>query len=149
MSLAARTAKAKEWKADIFVSIHLNSARNTDAAGLETYVLPAVGYPSTAGGGNNKTCAGNTYDRANMLLAYYVHNEVLGQIGSPDRGIRRGRFDVLQNASCPAILVECGFVSNKIEENKMLRRRYLDSIAEGVAKGILTYLNKAKTARCR
>ena len=149
LSLATRAAKAKEWKADIFVSIHCNSAHNTKATGLETYAIPAAGFPSTAGNDDRNTYSGNKYDRANTLLAYYVHKETLARTKSIDRGIRRARFDVLQNAPCPAILVECGFVSNKKEEEKMLQKEYRDNVARGIAQGILTYVGKSKKARSR
>lgn len=147
LSLSARTAKARQWDADIFVSIHVNSAHNSHASGIETYVLPAAGFPSTAGNDDKKTYSGNKYDETNTLLAYYVHKEVLGRAKSIDRGIRRARFDVLRDAPCPAILVECGFVSNKKEEEKMLQAKYRDNMAEGIAQGILTYMQKAGTAK--
>lgn len=147
LSLSARTALAKEWKADIFVSIHINSAHNTKAQGIETYVVPAAGFPSTAGNNDSKSYPGNKYDASNMLLAYYVHKEMLAFAQGDDRGIRRARFDVIRDAPCSAILVECGFVSNKAEEKKMLRRKYRDNVAEGIAKGILIYINEVRTAK--
>ena len=144
LSLSARTAKARQWGADIFVSIHVNSAHNTKATGLETYVIPAAGFPSTAGNNNKKSYSGNKYDKANTLLAYYVHKEMLACSKSADRGIKRARFDVLRDAPCPAILVECGFVSNKAEEEKMLERKYRDIMAAGITRGILTYIKKTR-----
>ena len=142
LSLSARTIKAREWGADVFVSIHLNSAHNTTATGIETYALPPAGQPSTAGNNDSKFYPGNKYDQANTLLAYYVQKELLAQSKGADRGIRRARFDVLQSAPCPAILVECGFVSNKIEERKILQRTYRDRIAAGIARGILAYTSQ-------
>lgn len=149
LRLSARIARAREWGADIFVSIHCNSAHNTSAAGLETYVVPAAGFPSTARNDDRKTYAGNKHDAANTLLAYYVHKETLVRTKSADRGIRRARFDVIRDAPCPAILIECGFVSNKIEEERMLQRKYRDNVAEGIAQGIMAYINKAKDAASR
>lgn len=149
VGLSARTARAREWDADIFVSIHLNSAHNCDAAGLETYVLPAAGFSSTAGKNDKRTSLGNKFDKANTLLAYYVHKEILARTESADRGIRHARFEVLQNAPCPAILVECGFVSNESEEEKLIQKRYRDTVAEGIAQGISAYINKAKSAKVR
>ena len=147
LSLAARTDKARQWNADMFVSIHLNSAHNTQAAGLETYVIPVAGFPSTAGNDNKATYAGNKYDKQNTLLAYYGHKEMLTCCRSADRGIKRARFDVLRDAPCPAMLVECGFVSNKAEEEKLLQSRYRDNVAEGIAQGIIAYITTAKVAR--
>ena len=147
IGLSERVARAGEWNADIFVSIHLNSAYNSDAAGLETYVLPAADFPSTAGKNDKSVSFGNKFDKANTLLAYYVHKEMLARTESADRGIRRARFEVLQDAPCPAILVECGFVSNKSEEEKLTQKKCRDTVAEGIAQGILAYINKAKSGK--
>lgn len=149
LGLSARTARAEQWKADIFVSIHVNSAHNSNAVGLETYVLPAAGFPSTAGNDDKKTYAGNKHDAANTVLAYYVHEGILARIRNADRGIRHARFDVLRDSPCPAILVECGFVSNKTEEKRMLKREYRDNVAEGIAQGILAYGNKVRSRTSR
>ncbi len=146
MSLASRPAKAREWKADLFVSIHVNAAHNSRAHGIETYIMPAAGYSSTAGNVNKNSFSGNRHDRANLLLAYYVQKEMLASTLCADRGVRRARFDVLKDAPCPAVLVECGFVSNKGEEEKMLTRSYRDSVASGIATGIMEYIKTAKSA---
>lgn len=141
LDLAERTALAREWRADVFVSIHLNSAGNGEAAGAETYALTAPGFQSTSGQKCDKNSYhGNNHDGANTLLAYFVHKEILARTKNDDRGVRRARFDVLRDAPCSAILVECGFLSNKIEEKKLLDDNYRDRIAEGIAKGITTYL---------
>ncbi len=146
MSLAERGAKAKKWRADIFVSIHCNAARDGRAEGIETYVMPCAGFSSTSGRMNKQPSAGNSHDRANMILAYHVQKHLLKSTGGVDRGIRRARFDVLSNAPCPAILVECGFVSNKSEEEKMLTRAYRDRVADGIAAGVMEYVNVARSA---
>lgn len=146
LSLAARSEMARKWNADLFVSIHCNAARDPRAEGIETYVLPAAGFSSTAGNMNKRFFPGNTHDRASMLLAYYVHRELLKQTDGADRGIRRARFDVLKEAPCPAILVECGFLSNAAEERKLLTRKYRESVAEGIAEGIREYVRRAGQA---
>lgn len=145
LELADRTARARKLNADLFVSIHLNSAKNRSASGIETYLLPAAGFPSTAGTSNNLTsCGGNKFDPANILLAYYVHRSVVFKTNSTDRGIRHARFDVLKEMPCPAILVECGFISNGPEEDLLLQREYRDSISEGLAAGIIEYVNVSR-----
>jgi N-acetylmuramoyl-L-alanine amidase len=145
LRLSARTAKADKLGADILVSVHLNSARNPDTEGIETYTLPAAGHPSTAGNDDDKTYSGNKNDKANTLLAYHVHKQMLALCGGADRGIRHARFDVLQNASCPAILVECGFISNKGEEAKLQQAEHREKIAKGITRGVLLYTGRNKT----
>lgn len=146
LGLGERVAKAARWNADLFVSIHCNAAADSAAQGVETYVMPAAGFPSTAGNRNARFFPGNAHDRANMLLAHYVHRELLAKTGAADRGIRRARFDVLRGAPCPAILVECGFLSNRIEEEKLLTREYRERVAAGIAEGIVQYVNRARVA---
>ena len=144
LSLPARTGLATQWKADLFLSIHLNSARNGAARGVETYVVASEGYPSTAAGrADAGACAGNCHEAANGLLAYYVHKGVVTQTGATDRGIKRARFELLRTASCPAALVECGFVSNSAEERRLNDSAYRDRIAEGITRGILTFVSKS------
>jgi N-acetylmuramoyl-L-alanine amidase len=144
LSLDKRTALARKWKADLFVSLHLNASPKTSPHGLETYLLPSAGYPSTAENGfKTAGVPGNDFDAANMLLAYYLHKSVLQQAGMEDRGIRRARFQVLREAPCPAILIEAGFMSNRREAALLRSREHRDRIAEGLARGILTFVTLA------
>jgi N-acetylmuramoyl-L-alanine amidase len=142
-SLAERSARAKAWGAHVFVSIHLNSASNPQAEGLETYACANAGCPSTAGLPDpGPACAGNQHDPENALLAYAIHQAVLYHARVPDRGVRRSRFAVLQNAPCPAALIECGFISHAGEEAKLLTPAHRDAVATGIAQGIETYLTR-------
>ena len=147
LSLAARTRAAKNANADLFVSIHMNSAGNDQAEGLETYVLPAAGYAATAGGANAPASPGNGHDRASMTLAYFVHKELLAGLKSPDRGIRRARFSVLRRAPCPAILIECGFLSHAEEGKKFATSEHRNRAADSIVRGIQAYLKTARDPR--
>jgi len=143
--LAGRADFAAQAAADLFVSIHLNAAANRNAAGLETYILPAAGYPSTSNSRYSRApVPGNRHDAASMVLAYHVHDALLGRTGLADRGIRRARHKVLQDAPCPAILIECGFVSNPGEERRIGSERFRDAIANGIAAGIQRLLIAAR-----
>jgi len=150
MTLEERCWRADRYGSDIFVSIHLNASRNQAISGVETYIVPASGYPSTAEmeqsvvGLKRKDCPGNRFDGANVVLAQYLHKGVLAHTGAIDRGIRRARFYVVRNANSPAALVECGYLSNRGESKKILDADYRDQIAEGVARGILTYLSRVR-----
>lgn len=140
LELEARTDRARRWYADLFVSLHLNAAPNQDAAGIETYCLTAPGQASTNGGQRQSPrCPGNAFDRESILLAYRVHAALVATTGSADRGIRRARFAVLRDAPCPAILVECGFISNAAEERRMGGWRFRRKAAEGITRGIMDF----------
>lgn len=141
MALEQRTECARRAKGDIFVSIHLNFAENTRATGIETYVTTPQGVSSTSlSEPDDESYEGNKSDRANIILAYLVHRETIRHTGASDRGIKHARFNVVRNAPCPSILIECGFLSNTAEEKKLAQSVYRDRIAEGIARGILEYI---------
>ena len=151
IELEDRCRKAAQWGANIFVSIHLNAAQTSRARGVETYVLAASGYPSTAAAAFSRVSgtsySGNNYDSSSTVLGYYLQKALVQKTGSEDRGLRRARFQVLRNASCTAALVECGFVSNKYEESRLADEKYRDVVAQGIAKGILDYIAAVKKAK--
>lgn len=145
LSLPARPRTAERVRADLFVSIHLNSATNPAVAGVETYLLPATGFISTlARSRDTDRVPGNRHDAANQLLAYNVHRALLACTRASDRGVKRARFDVLSLAPCPAILVECGFLSNAREADELSTAEYRGKLADGIAQGIVTYLSRCE-----
>ena len=147
LTLEQRADLAKKWNAALFVSVHMNSAPNKAAQGIETYVLPAAGFPSTSGQSNKTEMApGNKHDAASSLLAYCLHKQLLTHTKCADRGIRRARFDVLRDAPCPAILIECGFLSNAEERKRLLTKEYRKTIAKAIAAGLKEFLEKTKPA---
>jgi len=150
LELEDRTNRARSWKSSVFVSIHLNSAESSDPAGIETHVLPPAGYSSTANNSlgvyDQVSYQANQHDRANTVLGFLLQRSLLKHTRSEDRGVRRSRFVVLKNINCPAALVECGFLSNRAEANKLLNPGYLDNVARGIAEGIMSYLNGVKRA---
>jgi hypothetical protein len=60
----------------------------------------------------------------------------------PDRGLKRQSFFVLRETSCPAVLIEIGFLSNASELLKMLEPEWMDYCADAIADGILDYAEK-------
>ncbi len=147
IELDDRCKKTRSWGGDVFVSIHLNSAPSALPGGTETYTIASAGYASTAGGSSSAALNGNKYEGANSALGYYVHKSLTQRINEGDRGVKRSRFLVLKNAPCPAILVECLFVSNRSEEEKLLNDAFRESMAQGISRGILNYLNAVKRAK--
>lgn len=147
IELDERCRKAARWGADLFISIHLNSAGTPTAAGTETYALAAAGYESTSGGLSNLSQPGNRFEAPNGVAAFQIQRAITSRLGSTDRGVKRSRFLVLKNAPCPAVLVECAFVSNPREEEKLLQETYREAIAQCLARGTVNYLNLAKRAQ--
>lgn len=147
LSLADRGRKAQQYGADAFVSIHLNAATRSAPHGIESFVLPVAGAPSTSGGEGEGAHPGNRFDHSSTALGYAVHRNLIERTGSEDRGLRRARFVVLEDAPCPATLVECGFVSNPLEEERFLDSAHRQRLADAIASGILAYFDQVKQAR--
>lgn len=107
---------ANDYVADVFVSIHINSAANPAATGTETYCV--------AFGGEREK------------IARSVQKELVAALGLPDRGIKAANFYVLKRTDMPAILTELAFISNSAEEYMMRTDDFLRRAAEAIAQGI-------------
>ncbi len=147
IALADRAAFAKRNRADLFVSIHFNSAKPA-VHGIETYCLTPAGVPSSNDRakkkGNQSFCPGNRWDANNILLAANVHQRLLVRTGSADRGLKRARFAVLRDLDSPGILIEAGFLSNRYEEKRLLANSYIETLARAIADGIIEYIKVVK-----
>jgi N-acetylmuramoyl-L-alanine amidase len=144
VELDERSRKAKSWGADLFVSIHCNAAADPAPNGTETYVLAAAGYASTSGGLSQMPNPGNRHEGANAILGFLVQRSLVSTLQEGDRGLKRSRFMVLRNAPCPSALVECVFVTNPAEEERLLSEDFRESIAHGISQGILNYVKAVK-----
>lgn len=144
ISLDKRTQFSDRIQADLFVSIHCNSASAT-VNGLETYIATPKNDPnfgvSTI---TNESCPANKYDKANAYLAYYTQRELLQKVGMTDRGVRRKRFYVIRNTNCPSMLIEIGYITNTAELAKLKTPDQQQKIADAITEGILKYRNATK-----
>ncbi len=151
VSLAGRVAEARRVRADLLVSLHLNAASAPSAHGVETFVLTAQGQPSTHESrpprSANSAFPGLAHVAASTALGFEVQHALRRHTGAADRGLRRARYQLLRDAPCPAILVECGFVSNPSEASRLRTSAYLDRIADGIAEGIAAYDRRTRAAR--
>lgn len=127
--LKERTDKANAWKADLFVSIHANAAGDggwNSAQGIETYVY-------------------KTRPPAAVALANAVQRQLVRLTGRPNRGVKSADFHVLRETRMTAILVECGFMTNREEVELLKSDQYRRKCAEAIVAGIAeTYWLKKK-----
>jgi len=147
VALDERARVARKASADVFVSIHANFAGNTNACGVETYVVTPAGFPGTPEGSAARGFQiGNVNDYHNTLLGYWIHRH-LTQIepDAPDRGLKRQSFFVLREVTCPSVLVEVGFLSNVAETKKMMTPEWQDDCARAIMRGIIEYARKVDT----
>src|SRR5678816_2185246 len=112
--LGTRCAIANSYRNAIFVSVHFNSATRRGASGIETYF----------------------YSRDSLSLASAIHHYVAGGAPSDNRGVRRRGYYVLRRTNMPAVLVECGFLTNPTEAAYAQNASYRQKLAEAIAAGV-------------
>ena len=116
--LQDRSALGNSRRNAIFVSIHYNYNRSGSGAGAETYYHFSSSY----------------------MLAAYIQAYLVQRTSMTNRGVKSAGFHVIRATSKnPAVLVECGFVSNSTERARMMTGEYRKRIAEGIAQGIIAY----------
>jgi N-acetylmuramoyl-L-alanine amidase len=135
---------------DLFLSLHMNAAASRTVRGIETFVTAAENYPPTAESklaGKYPAVPNNQFNHSNTILGNQIQRAVVGITRAEDRGLKRARFVVLRNSAMPAALIECGFLSNPQEEQKLSTPSYRETVALGIAQGVLNYfalVNRAK-----
>ena len=122
ISLVTRVGKANMAKADLFVSIHANAYGTewNDATGWEIYVCKKGGKAER--------------------LANAIHDASIPYLGLKDRGVKEADFTVLTKTEMPAVLIEHGFYTNKLERSLLATDSFQEKCAIADAKGILSYL---------
>ena len=120
LSLEERARLANAWGADLFVSIHANSATSS-VRGTECYTHPTA---NTA----TKTLSGN------------ISRAIASKFGISNRGHKEANFAVLRLSNMPAILVETAFISNSSDANLLNTRQADFSVT--IANSILSYFSK-------
>lgn len=144
VELQERAAIAERANADLFISIHFNSVENGvgKVTGVETYTMTPQHQLSSDRVPDQYVALanpGNLSDHWNSILGYQMHRQVLHELKSSDRGLKRGRLAVLRLAPCPAVLVEGGYLSHDGEARKIMTTAYRQNLAEGIVNGVRSY----------
>ena len=147
LTLRQRNVLTERWQADLLISLHFNKApQNSKAEGAETYILSLPNLPSSNDPNQRNPdrvrYKGNQFNAENARLGYFLQHHLLARSAAKDRGLKRARFQVLRDASCPAALVECGFVSSKVESKRLQQPYYLRRLAAGIIEGISEYMGR-------
>jgi N-acetylmuramoyl-L-alanine amidase len=169
ISLPERTRIANRAGADLFVSIHLNSSPNTETTGIEVYYLNNTTDRATIrlarmenGGGDGYGAPDASHLNLNYILTDLRQNYKASEAASLARmidaqavadldaglglnvnalGAKMGPFYVLVGAHMPAVLVECGFLSNPGEAQRLTGADYQNLLAGAISTAIVHYFN--------
>jgi N-acetylmuramoyl-L-alanine amidase len=169
LSLPQRTRLANRGRADLFVSIHLNWSPNPETRGIEVYYLNNTTDRAALrlarienGAGANAAYSASGEPNLNYILSDLRQNDKAAESASLARmidaqtvaelddslklgvnalGAKMGPFYVLVGAQMPAVLVECGFLSNAIEATRLAAPAYQAQLADGIAAAVVHYLN--------
>lgn len=163
LTLDERAQIANEKEADLFVSIHTNSAENSRIArGTETYFVGDAichGANLVADKENNSARQfENDYEdkykssillesarMRNMdhseLMARLVQEEYIKAGARVNRGVQQARFYVLMNTMMPAILTEVGFISTWDEESYLTSQKGVEEVSSSICNAIVAYKN--------
>lgn len=167
ITLGGRVRLARQWNADLFISIHADSAPNPLARGASVYTLSDVASDKEAArvaAKENRAdiIAGvdlSTENRevANILIDLGLRDSMNAsadfaqslQRGMEPEGVlfrsqfhRFAGFQVLRNLGVPAVLLETGFLSNAEDSEVLFSRRGQQAIANGLAEAVVDYLDQ-------
>lgn len=162
VSLDQRTAIANQYKADLFLSVHLNAAVVKGAKGSETYFLSLEASDELARKAaevENATHANPSAD-LNLILwdlaqqeylqessrfAQAIQEEMNAASGVQNRGVKQAPFKVLVGATMPAALVEVAFITNPEEEAKIQSGEFQDHLVEALTRAVQRYKTEYET----
>jgi N-acetylmuramoyl-L-alanine amidase len=171
--LEERTQIANDAKADLFISIHANSSEDPSARGVETYYLNFATSADAmeVAARENAESQESMHDLQDLIkkiarndkieeskdLAEDIQDSLSSRLrlvsrNERNRGVKKAPFVVLIGANMPSVLAEISFLSNPYDESLLRKASQRQRIAEGLYRGIATYLaslnslspNKAK-----
>ncbi|HAA83537.1 MAG TPA: hypothetical protein DCE01_01900 [Thermodesulfobacterium commune] len=166
--LIQRPAIANSKKGDIFISLHTNASPDPNARGIEVYYLNFSTDPESMrvaaleNSASDKTLSdlqdlikavlSNTKLSESKLLAekinQYLHQTLVRFYpDTTSRGVKYAPFLVLVGTRMPAVLVEVSFITNPVEESRLKNPHYLEMVAEGIAKGVESYMQTLKLSQ--
>ncbi len=168
--LQQRADIANKANADLFISIHTNSAESKVPSGVETFILGAdkmeknldvamrenavmkleADYKTTYQGFDPNSIDSyimfelmqNSYMDQSLQFATQVQNHFVGHLNREDRGVRQAAFWVLLKTACPSILFEMGFISNPEEERFLNKPASMTQMAQAIVSAFGDYTHK-------
>ena len=124
VDLADRCALANRYNPDLFVSLHADSCDTASVSGYTAYVAPSASWRAR--------------QAANSFVA------ALSQTGTDSRGVKTAKFKVLMDTTCPAVLIEMGYLSNAWEAKRLRNVNIQQRVAKAIANGVREFTVTAK-----
>lgn len=168
LPLDDRSALANQHKADLFISLHINSSYGRSAHGAETYFLSleasderAAEVAAAENQGAEEAPESDPGDplfdlqlilwdlaqshhlAESQRFAKLVQDELNLTLGLSNRGVKQAPLRVLRGAAMPAVLVELGFISNPGEEAKLQSLAYQSDLVDALVRAISRYKAQA------
>jgi len=168
--LQTRSDISNKCGADLFISIHTNSAEAKSPHGVETFILGTdrsddnldvamrenavmkleADYKTTYHGFDPNSIDSyimfelmqNSYMDQSLRFAELVQQRFVGQLNRGDRGVRQAAFWVLLKTACPSILFEMGFISNIEEEKYLNKAASMDQMAQAIVDAFGAYTHR-------
>ncbi len=166
LSLEARSALARQYKGDLFISLHVNAHPVQEAHGIESYFLDVTDDQSSmklAIRENNMSDQGLhnftmilrdllnlSQSSQSARLTHSIHNQLLRNIrtnfrtGTRNLGVKEAPFLILLGVGMPATLLEISFITNPEENRRLQDTKYYQTISEGIFQGIQDYVLQQK-----
>ncbi len=161
ISLEERTAIANSHNADIFISIHVNSAPRKSIKGIETFYLSmttdpwAIKVAAKENAINTRSIqelqkivekiVNNAIVNESRLFSRFIQKQLISRVAAKftnidDHGVKKAPFYVLVGAKMPSSLVEISFLSNPLDARRLLTRNYRNALARGIYDGVRKYI---------
>ncbi|MBU1008335.1 N-acetylmuramoyl-L-alanine amidase [Candidatus Dependentiae bacterium] len=161
LSVDDRVQLARQLKADLFVSVHVNAVASLkDVSGVETYFFDGAPYFNEQRKQKVFMFVHDAYDKClarvadkilhkkltdSRKLSSFIHQGVLDHLTNKkievvNRGVKKANFGVLLRNEAPASLVEVGFLTNKKEAKRLTQPVYRGWLSQGICNGIKQFL---------
>ncbi|QUG42677.1 N-acetylmuramoyl-L-alanine amidase [Psychrobacillus sp. INOP01] len=125
--LKERTTLANKMRVDAFISLHANAYGTTwnNTSGIETFTYTKPSEQS-------------------VILATLIQNSLCSITGRWNRGVKKADFSVVRDTRMPAVLVECGFMTNKHEAILLQSTEYRMRCAKAISFAILCWIQQKR-----
>jgi len=119
ISLSERAALANRLKADALISLHCNSCDDPDTLhGTSVY-----------------------FDHQHSArFAQLVQSELIGALGTEDKGVRNANFAVIRRTKGPGILVETAYINHESDRERLVNPNFRERTARAVVRGLIDFL---------